>query len=91
VTLLLGVRDADHLAFDDEREAWERDGIELHVTLSQGGPEWTGRKGRVQLHLPKGPLQDTVAFVVGQRAMVEEVVNELHRRGLPRGQIFLNI
>jgi len=91
VTLLLGVRDSEHLAFADEQHAWERDGIELHVTLSRGEPEWQGRKGRVQLHLPAGDLSGTVAFLVGQREMVAEVVAELERRGLPRKQIFLNV
>jgi NAD(P)H-flavin reductase len=91
VTLLLGVRDAEHLAFEDDQAAWARDRIEVHVTLSQAGAGWTGRKGWVQLHLPAAPLKDTVAFVVGQRAMVEEVVRELQSRGLAREQIFLNV
>lgn len=91
VTLLLGLRDAHHLAFSAEEAAWVRDGIEVHVTLTQGGSAWKGRTGRVQLHLPKGDLRETIAFVVGQRAMVEDVVTELHRRGMPRGHIFLNV
>ncbi len=91
VTLLLGVRDSEHLAFSDEQHAWERDGIEVHVTLSRGAAEWKGRKGRVQLHLPSGDLSKTVAFLVGQREMVAEVAAELDRRGLPVKQIFLNV
>lgn len=91
VTLLLGVRDSEHLAFATEQHAWEEDGIELHVTLSQGDAAWQGRKGRVQLHLPAGDLSGTVAFLVGQREMVAEVGAELERRGLPPKQIFLNV
>jgi NAD(P)H-flavin reductase len=91
VTLLLGVRDHDHLAFADELPAWERDQIDVHVTLSQGDAAWQGRKGRVQLHLPSGDLSNTVAFLVGQREMVADVIAELQRRGLPREQVFLNI
>ncbi|MBL8953186.1 MAG: NAD-binding oxidoreductase [Myxococcaceae bacterium] len=91
VTLLLGVRDSEHLAFAAEQHAWEEAGIELHVTLSQGSAAWEGRKGRVQLHLPAGDLSGTVAFLVGQREMVAEVGAELERRGLPRKQIFLNV
>ncbi|MBK7864580.1 MAG: NAD-binding oxidoreductase [Archangiaceae bacterium] len=91
VTLLLGVRDRDHLAFESDEPAWLRDGIEVHVTLSRGDSSWAGRKGRVQLHLPEGPLADTVAFLVGQREMVAEVVEQLQARGVPRAQIFLNL
>lgn len=91
VTLLLGVRDSEHLAFADEHHGWEQDGIEVHVTLSRGEAAWQGRKGRVQLHLPAGELSKTVAFLVGQREMVAEVATELQRRGLPRKQIFLNV
>jgi NAD(P)H-flavin reductase len=91
VTLLLGVRDADHLAFSSDEAAWAKDGIVVHVTLTAGGAAWKGRIGRVQLHLPNGDLRETIAFIVGQRAMVEDVVTELHRRGMPRGHIFLNV
>jgi NAD(P)H-flavin reductase len=91
VTLLLGVRDSDHLAFADEQQTWERDGIEVHVTLSRSASEWKGRKGRVQLHLPKGDLSQTIVFIVGQREMVNDVTSELQRRGLPREHVFLNV
>src|SRR5207244_8881664 len=60
VTLLLGVRDEEHLAFGDEEEAWKNDGIHLQVTLSRGGQSWSGLKGRVQLHLPSGDLSGPV-------------------------------
>lgn len=91
VTLLLGVRDAEHVAFEDLLDDWAKDGIDVHVTASQGGPEWTGRSGRVQAHLPAGDLGGTVAFVVGQREMVDDVLKQLQHRGMPRSQIFLNL
>ena len=91
VTLLLGVRDASHLAFASEEQTWRDDRIELHVTLTQGHAGWKGRQGRVQLHLPTKNLEQTIAFVVGQREMVAEVVAELQRRGMPPDHIFLNV
>ena len=91
VTLLLGVRDTGHLAFASEEAAWVKDGIDVHVTLSQGDAAWQGRKGRVQLHLPTANLHDTVAFVVGQRVMVDEVVAQLRSSGMPAHHIFLNV
>jgi sulfhydrogenase subunit gamma (sulfur reductase) len=91
VTLLLGVRSYEHLAYTSEHPAWEADGIDVHVTLSQGPASWKGRTGWVQRHLPHGHLEDTVAFLVGQKAMVEEVRAALAGRGLPRGRVFLNV
>jgi NAD(P)H-flavin reductase len=91
VTLLLGVRSYEHLAYASEHAAWEADGIDVNVTLSQGASTWKGRTGWVQSHLPQGNLEDTVAFVVGQRQMVDDVKATLTGRGLPRGQVFLNV
>jgi NAD(P)H-flavin reductase len=91
VTLLLGLRDIEHLAFPGDEAAWQAEGVDVHLTLSRGGDGWKGRTGRVQLHLPHGDLSRTIAFVVGQRAMVAEVVDELVKRGMPREQIFLNV
>lgn len=91
VTLLLGVKDSAHLAFSEEHALWQHEGIEVHATLSQADAGWSGRQGRVQLHLPEGSFAKTVAFLVGQREMVEEVMGELKRRGLPAEQIFLNV
>jgi NAD(P)H-flavin reductase len=91
VTLLLGVRSLEHLAYANEHAQWEADAISVHVTLSQGTTAWTGRTGRVQQHLPDRGLSNTVAFLVGQKAMVDEVESALTRRGLPRGQVFLNV
>jgi NAD(P)H-flavin reductase len=91
VTLLLGVRSFEHLAYAGEHAAWEADGIEIHVTLSQGAATWKGRTGWVQQHLPHEGLEETVAFLVGQREMVDEVKAALAGRGLPRAQVFLNV
>lgn len=91
VTLVLGVRSLEHLAYVGEHPRWETDGIEVHVTLSQGHSNWKGRTGWVQSHLPPGDLSQTVVFIVGQRAMVDEVKAALKGRGVPPEQVFLNV
>ena len=91
VTLLLGVRSSEHLAYADEHPGWEADGIEVHVTLSQGHAAWKGRTGWVQLHLPMSGLEQTVSFIVGQKAMTDDVTTALTQRGLPKDRVFLNV
>jgi NAD(P)H-flavin reductase len=91
VTLVLGVRSLEHLAYVGEHPKWETDGIEVHVTLSQGSSDWKGRTGWVQGHLPTGDLKPTIVFIVGQRAMVDEVKTALGARGVSLEQVFLNV
>jgi sulfhydrogenase subunit gamma (sulfur reductase) len=91
VTLLLGVRSTEHLAYTSEHPLWEADGVDVHVTLSQSPATWSGRTGWVQQHLPSGDLIRTVAFLVGQKAMTDDVTAALRQRGLPAEQIFLNV
>jgi NAD(P)H-flavin reductase len=91
ITLLLGVRAPEDLAFEPQHEHWQADGIDVHVTLSQGATGWTGRTGWVQSHLPTSGLKESVAFIVGQKAMVDTVTAALIERGLPQSHVFLNV
>ena len=53
LTLLFGVRHESHLLYRDEFEQMAREfpHFRFWPTLTQPGPEWTGRTGRVQTHL----------------------------------------
>ena len=59
----------------------------LHGGTSSG---WQGLTGYVQAHLGDTRLSNAVAFLVGQKAMVQGVSDELTRRGLPASAIHLN-
>src|ERR1700676_4527048 len=52
-TLLFGVRYESHLLYRDEFEQLDREYPQFRFwpTLTQPGPDWTGRTGRVQAHL----------------------------------------
>lgn len=91
VRLYFGARSPDEFAYADELAGWERDGIIVVRTVSQpGNSGWEGLTGYVQSHVPDEPLQDSVAFLCGQKAMVQGVTEALVRQGLAKENIFLN-
>jgi sulfhydrogenase subunit gamma (sulfur reductase) len=94
VTLFFGVRTPSNFAFEDEFHEWEAEGIKVVRTVSQPGASgWKGLTGYVQTHLTElgeGDLSGAVAFLVGQKAMVQGVTEALLRRGMKRESVFLN-
>ncbi len=69
----------------------ERENVRYAITLSQGGPTWTGRRGYVQTHVPEfinalreeaAPIEPH-AYVCGLDRMVSAV------RDLLRGELAL--
>jgi NAD(P)H-flavin reductase len=46
--------------------------------------------GRVQEHLDDFVVDDAVAFLCGQHAMVNDVREALAKRGLPPERVYLN-
>lgn len=55
LALLLGFRHEEDILYKDELEAVARDHehVALAITLSQPRPDWSGRRGYVQAHLPE--------------------------------------
>jgi CDP-4-dehydro-6-deoxyglucose reductase, E3 len=97
IWLLLGVRRTDDLLYRAELEALAASSpeIRLHFTLSQGEPEWTGRRGYVQTHIPE--LWEHLSrlgrgephlYVCGLERMVS-AVRQLVRKemGVPRERV----
>ena len=95
--LLLGVRHEADLLYRKELEALGASGsaVQVHFTLSQGAPDWTGRRGYVQSHVPE--LYDAMRrldvgephiYVCGLERMVS-AVRHLARKemGLPRERV----
>jgi NAD(P)H-flavin reductase len=91
VTLYFGARTPQAFAYEDELHHWESTGIRVVRTVSQPGASgWQGLTGYVQAHLGEVQVEDTLAFVCGQSGMVQEVIDALRARGLPREAIHLN-
>jgi NAD(P)H-flavin reductase len=92
VTLYFGARTPGAFAYVRDFETWEQARIRVVRTVSQPGASgWQGLTGYVQAHLAEEPLSsDTIAFLCGQRQMVDGVVKALKDRGLAPGSIHLN-
>lgn len=90
-TLLFGVRHEHSLMYRDEFEDMARhfENFRFLPTLTRPGPQWTGRRGRVQAHLNEaiGERRDVDVFLCGLKAMVDETRTTLKEMGFDRKQI----
>jgi ferredoxin-NADP reductase len=64
---LFGVRRESDILYRDELERWTREhpNVRFDVTLSQGDPEWAGRRGYVQQHVAGIYRELTLASALG--------------------------
>jgi ferredoxin-NADP reductase len=90
-TLLFGVRYESHLLYRDEFEELARryPHFRFWPTLTQPGPERTGRTGRVQAHLEEalGGRRDLDVLLCGLKPMVDDLRRILKEMGFDRRQI----
>jgi len=90
-TLIFGVRYEQTLLYRDEFEELARKHANFRFwpTLSRPGPDWQGRRGHVQEHLPEaiGDRRDVNVFICGLKAMVDDVRTRLKAQGFERKRI----
>ena len=90
-TLLFGVRYESHLLYRREFEemAGRFPQFRFWPTLTQPGPGWKGRAGRVQAHLEEavGGRKDIDIYLCGLEPMVDGVRRILKDMGFDRKQI----
>jgi len=90
LTVYVGARTPQAFAYADRMTHWERAGVRVFRVVSQPGQSgWKGLTGYVQGHLTP-PAPPAVAFLCGQKAMVQAVTETLVARGVGRDAIFLN-
>lgn len=91
VSLYIGARTPRAFAYREEWDAWRAAGIDVFPVVSR--PEdsgWTGLTGYVQTHLGGVHLSTAIAFLCGQKAMVEAVKKALAEQGMAPDSVFLN-
>lgn len=91
VTLHVGARTPSAFAYVDEFSAWRASGVDVYPVVSQPKETgWTGLTGYVQMHLDGVHLATAIAFLCGQKGMVEAVKKTLAERGMPAESVHLN-
>lgn len=86
-SLLWGLRRESDIYYleEFERLAAQHPQFSFILTLSQGGRDWLGHKGRVTHFLERFSQVDRLAvYVCGSRRMVTEVIGLLRQRGVSR-------
>jgi NAD(P)H-flavin reductase len=92
VSLLVGARSPDDVLFGRELDKWQRDGLEVLVTVDHAPKGWKGRVGVVTALLSEVTMTDrTLAFVCGPEIMMRFAVRELGRRGIDDTHIYLSM
>ncbi len=95
VTLFYGQRRGGEFAYRAEHLEWERRGIRVVLCPSGEDDAWEGARGRVQevarsLAFGGSSPGDTVAFVAGMTAMVDDVRATLAGAGIPPERVHAN-
>jgi sulfhydrogenase subunit gamma (sulfur reductase) len=95
VTLFYGQRRGGDFAYLREHAEWKAGGVEVVLCPSREDEAWPGVRGRVQevassLAFGGAPPQESVAFVCGMTAMVNDVKATLSRAGVPPRRVHLN-
>ena len=89
VSVVYSARTADEFAYGDELRALAKTRrIQLWQTVTREPAEaWTGRRGRIALHHLEEMVQDpeTLCFVCGPHALVEDVPRLLQQAGVAPG------
>jgi NAD(P)H-flavin reductase len=94
ILILYGARSPLDLLFRVELEAWARAyNVDVLVTVDRGDSSWKGHIGVVTnlFSYLKLDARATMAYVCGPETMMRYTVDELGRRGLEDGQIFLSM
>lgn len=93
LTILQGVKHADDLIWRDQYAAWSRL-PDVHVGLAAdvGGPAWFGQVGPVTILFDRVPVSPgSLVMMCGPEAMMRAAVQELLRRGIGEGDIWLSM
>jgi ferredoxin-NADP reductase len=91
ISMVYSARTPDEFAYGDElRGLAKARRIQLWQTVTREPAEaWTGRRGRIALHHLEEMVQDseTLCFVCGPHALVEDVPRLLQQAGIAPGRI----
>lgn len=93
VTLIYGSRAPADLLFAGEYSNWQNAGIELHLAVNFGSPEWQGEIGTVMPLLDRLQLDPARIglFTCGPEVMMRFVAGAAIKRGVSASNVFVSL
>lgn len=94
LTLLYGARSPDTLLYQNEYDAWSRQGMLIQTTVDRSGPDWLGNVGVVTTlleQLSAFDARNTILLCCGPELMMRFTVMSALSRGLTRKQIWVSM
>jgi NAD(P)H-flavin reductase len=92
VSLLVGARGPEEIAFAKELESW-RKRLDLQVTVDRAGPSWKGNVGVVTTLVAKATFDPgrAIALLCGPEVMMRFSARALEQRGLRSDRIHVSL
>ena len=93
VLLLYGGRTPQDLLYTDEFEAWQKAGVELHVSVDWADENWKGQVGVIPMLFYRIRLEYKKCLVMtcGPEIMMRFVIYEALARNIPRDSIYISM
>jgi len=93
VLLLYGARTPADLLYTGEFEAWQRRGIDVHVTVDLADENWKGQVGVVPqlFYRVRVDHKKTLVMTCGPEIMMRFVIYEALARRIPKESIFISM
>lgn len=93
LTLLYGMKDPSDMLYGERLKKWEREGMDIRVTVDNPTSSWTGHSGVITTLLEglKIEREATAAAIIGPPVMYKFVVTILREAGLPDKEMYLSL
>jgi NAD(P)H-flavin reductase len=93
VVLLYGARTSADLLYTEEYESWQKQGIELHITVDIGDEKWRGLVGVVPMlfYRIRIDARQTLVLTCGPEIMMRFVIYEALARRIPKDAIYVSL
>lgn len=91
--LLYGARTPQDMLYGREAEDWERQGLEMHVSVDRADQTWRGQVGVVPMvfYRIRPDYKKTLVFACGPEVMMRFVIYESLARRIPKQSIYVSL
>lgn len=93
VTVLYGAKEPSEILYQKEWPLFEKEGIQLHISVDRADTSWLGHVGVIPSLIKKveGINANTKVFLCGPEVMLKFAVHELRKQEVSEENIFLSL